>query len=133
MEHVVELRPAVHQVVEHLVTGLPQVLGDAVEDLAVPDLVLDLRRQGQLAFEGRGPRDPGPLGERAHDFGVRVHLDELERRLPVLVRHPVASLDLLAGIDARLELLDVVPVGHCEASLTASCYPHARSLLRRLS
>ena len=53
VEDVVELRLAGEQVVEHRLARLAEVLGHAVEQLGVPDLVLDLGGQGELAAQGR--------------------------------------------------------------------------------
>ena len=93
------------QVGEHLVARLAEVLGDAVDELRVADLVLHLRRQRQLALERRRAEDPLPLGQHAHQLGVAVHLDELDELLPVLVRQPVRRLDLTAVLHVRQELL----------------------------
>src|SRR5437764_14813870 len=51
VEDVMELRPAVDQVLEHRLAALPEVLRDPVEDLRVPDLVLHLPGQGELPPE----------------------------------------------------------------------------------
>ena len=75
------------------------------------DLVLDLGGQRPLAAQGRGARDPLPLGQRPHELRVRVHVDELDVGLAVLVGHPVVGLDLLAGVDALEELLGAALVG----------------------
>ena len=103
VEHVVELGPAGEQVVEHRLARLAEVLGDAVQELGVPDLVLDLGGQGELPAQGRRPHDPVPLGEHAHQLGVGVHLDEAQDRRPVRVRHRVGRLDLAAGGEIGLE------------------------------
>ena len=112
MEDVVELGPAVDEVVEDLLAGLAEVLDEPVEELGVPDLVLDLGGHGELAVQARGPQDPVAFGKRAHDLGVGVHLDELNEPLPVLVRHPVAGLDLVPFPDPLLERLDFFLVRH---------------------
>ena len=117
VEDVVELGPAVHQVVEHLLACLAEVFGHPVQDLAVAHLVLNLGRQGQLPLQGGGARDPFPFGQGAHHLGIGVHLDELQGRLPVFVGHPFAGLDPLAGIDARLEGLRLLLVRHLERDL----------------
>src|SRR4029079_16566974 len=112
VEDVVELGPAVHQVVEHGLAGLAAVLGHPVQDLTVADLILDLGGERQLALEGRRPGDPRPLREGPHHLGVGVHLDELQGGQAVLVGHPLARLDLLARVDARLELGHAVVIRH---------------------
>ena len=103
VEDVVELGLPGEQVVEHRLARLAEVLGDAVEQLGVPDLVLDLRGQGQLPAQGRRPHQPLALGQDAHQLAVGVHLDEAQDGRPVLVGHPVGRLDLAAGRDVRLE------------------------------
>jgi hypothetical protein len=99
MEDVVELRLAGEEVGEHLVARLAEILGDAVDELRVADLVLHLRGQRELALERRRAEDPLALGQHAHKLGVAVHLDELDELRPVLVGHPVGRLDLPAGLD----------------------------------
>ena len=64
--------------VEHLLAALAEVLGDAVEELRVADLVLHLAGQGQLPAQGGRAKDPLALGQDAHQLAVGVHLDELE-------------------------------------------------------
>ena len=91
------------QVVEHRLARLAEVLRHAVEQLRVPDLVLDLGRQRELSAQGRRAHQPFAFGEHAHQLAVGVHLDESEDGRPVLVRHPVGRLDLAAGGDVRLE------------------------------
>ncbi len=91
------------QVVEHRLARLAEVLGHAVEQLGVPDLVLDLGGQGQLAAQGRRPHQPLALGQDAHQLAVGVHLDEAQDGGPVLVGHPVGRLDLEPGRDVLLE------------------------------
>src|SRR3954452_4046464 len=105
VEDVVELRLAREQVGEHLVPRLTEVLGDAVDQLRVADLVLHLRRQRQLSLQRRRLEDPLALREHAHQLRVRMHLDELDQLLPVLLRQPVRRLDLPAGLDVLEELL----------------------------
>ena len=99
MEDVVELRLAVDEVCEAALARLAEVLDDAVDELRVPDLVLHLRRQRELALERRRAEDPLALGQDAHELGVAVHLDELHELRPVVVRHPVAGLHLAAALD----------------------------------
>ncbi len=53
VEDVVELRLSGHEVVQTGVARLAEVLDDAVDQLRVPDLVLDLRRERELALQGR--------------------------------------------------------------------------------
>ena len=89
-----ELRLAREQVVEHRLARLAEVLGDPVQQLGVPDLVLDLGRQGELAAQRRSAHQPLALGQDAHQLAVGVHLDEAQDRRPVLVGHPVGRLDL---------------------------------------
>ena len=93
------------EVLEAALARLAQVLDDAVDELRVADLVLHLRRQGELALERRGTEDPLALGQHAHELGVAVHLDELDELRPVVVRHPVGRLDLAAGLDVLEEVL----------------------------
>src|SRR5688500_16908772 len=69
----------------------------------MPDLVLHLGRESELALERRRPQDPLALGEHAHDLRVAVHLDELDERLAIGVRHRVARLDLATLLDVRFE------------------------------
>ena len=73
----------------------------------MPDLVLDLARQGELSTQRRRAHDPVALGQHAHQLGVRVHLDELQDGGAVLVGHPVVRLDLSAGADVGVERLRV--------------------------
>ena len=101
-----ELRLASEQVIEHGLTRLAEVLGDAIQELRMPDFVLDLRREGELPAKRRRPHDPLALGEHAHQLRVGVHFDEPEHRGPVLVRHPVVGLDLAAGANVGLEQLE---------------------------
>ncbi len=105
VEDVVELGLAGQQVGEHVLAGLAQVLGHPVQELGVADLVLDLGREGQLALEGRGPQDPLPLGQHAHQLGVGVHLDEPADGPAVLLGHPVGRLHLATRGDVPVELL----------------------------
>ena len=98
-----ELRLAVEQVGQHLRSRLAEVLGHPIQQLGVADLVLDLAGERQLPAQRRRPHDPVSLGEHAHQLGVGVHLDELEDRGAVLVRHPVVRLDLAAGADVGEE------------------------------
>jgi hypothetical protein len=69
----------------------------------VPDLVLDLRGQGQLPPKRGCPHQPLALGEDTHQLAVGVHLDEAQDGGPVLVGHPVGRLDLEPGRDMLLE------------------------------
>ena len=78
VEDVVELRLAVEQVLVHLLARLAQVLRDAVEQLRVAALVLDLGGQRQLPLERRRAHDPLALGQHAHQLAVGVHLDEAQ-------------------------------------------------------
>ncbi len=103
VEDVVELGLARQQVIEHRLARLAQVLRHAIEQLRMPDLVLDLGGQGQLAAERRGTHQPLSLREHAHQLGVGVHLDEPQHSQPVLVRHPVGGFDLQAGRDVGFE------------------------------
>ena len=98
-----ELRLARDQVVEARVARLAEVLDDAVEQLRVAHLVLDLRGEGELSLERRRPEDPVALREDAHQLRVRVHLDELRQASAVLVGHPLARLDEPAGLDVGEE------------------------------
>ncbi len=99
MEDVVELRLAGDEIGEALLAGLPEVLDDAIDELRVPDLVLHLRGQRELALQRRGAKDPLALGEDAHELGVAVHLDELHELRPVVVGEPIGRLDLAAALD----------------------------------
>ena len=105
VEDVVELRLARDEVVEAGAPGLAEVLDDAVDQLRVADLVLDLRGEGELPLQRRRTEDPVALREDAHELRVPVHLDELDQPSPVLVRHPVVRLHLPAGLDVVEELL----------------------------
>ena len=58
---------------------LAEVLDDAVDQLRVADLVLDLRGERELPLQRRRAEDPVALGEHAHQLRVAVHLDELDR------------------------------------------------------
>ena len=71
----------------------------------MPDLVLDLRGERELALQRGGAEDPVALGENAHQLRVAVHLDELDEPRAVLVGHPVSGFDLSAGLDVVEELL----------------------------
>ena len=106
MEDVVELRLAREQVLEHRLARLAKILRNAVEELRVADLVLDLGRQGELPPQRRRPHDPLPLREHAHQLAVGVHLDESEDALAVFVGHPVGRLDLAAGEDVLFEVAE---------------------------
>ena len=105
-----EFRLPGQEIVEHRLARLAEVLGDAIEQLGVPDFILDLRREGQLPAERRGPHDPLALGQDAHQLRVGVHLDEPQDRGPVLIGHPVVGLDLAAAADVRLEQLEALVV-----------------------
>ncbi len=93
------------EVGEHLVARLAEILGDAVDQLRVADLVLHLRGQRELPLQRRRLEDPFALGQHAHQLAVGVHLDELDQPLPVLVRQPVGRLDLAALLDVGEEFL----------------------------
>ena len=93
------------EVGEALRARLAEVLDDAVDQLRVADLVLHLRRQRELALQRRRAEDPLALGQHAHQLRVAVHLDELDELRAVLVRHPVAGLDLAAGLHVLEEFL----------------------------
>ena len=110
MEDVVELRFASEQVLEHRLARLAEILRDAVEELGVADLVLDLGRQGELPAQRRRPHDPFPLREHAHQLAVGVHLDEAEHALAIFVGHPVGRLHLAAGEDVLLEVAESLVV-----------------------
>ncbi len=105
VEDVVELRLARDEVVEAGAARLAEVLDDAVDELRVPDLVLDLRRERELPLQRRRAEDPVALGQDAHELRVAVHLDELDEPCAVLVGHPVGRLDLPARLDVLEELL----------------------------
>src|SRR5918995_6317141 len=80
-------------------------------------LVLDLGRQGHLPLEGRRLWQALSFGERAHDLGVGVHLDELEHPHPVVVGHPGLGLDLSAVRYVRVEVGQFLFVRHASSSL----------------
>ena len=105
VEDVVELRLPGDEVVETGAARLSEVLDHAVDELRVADLVLDLRREGELPLQRGRAEDPVALGEHAHELGVAVHLDELDELGAVLVRHPVAGLDLSSCLDVLEKLL----------------------------
>ena len=105
VEDVVELRLAGDQIVETLRTRLAEILDDAVDQLAVADLVLDLRRQGELALQRRRAQDPVALREHAHQLRISVHLDELDQPGAVLIRHPILGLHEAAALDVLQKLL----------------------------
>ena len=67
------------------------------------DLVLHLGGEGELAPQGRRTEQPFALRQDAHQLAVGVHLHEAEDALAILVGHPVAGLDLAAGLDVRFE------------------------------
>ncbi len=113
MEDVVELRLARDEIGEHVGARLAEVLGDAVDELRVTDLVLHLRRQRELALERRRAEDPLALGQDAHKLRVAVHLDELDELRPVVVGHPVGRLDLAAGLDVLEKCLLIVGNLNC--------------------
>src|SRR6266511_2467704 len=117
VEDVMELRLAGDQVGEASLARLAEVLDDAVDQLRVPDLVLHLRGQRELALQRRRAEDPLALGQDAHQLRVAVHLDELDELRAVVVRHPVARLDLAAGLDVLEELLLVHAADLNERSL----------------
>ena len=100
-----ELRLAGDEIVEAGATRLAEILDDAIDQLRVPDLVLDLRGERELSLQRRRAEDPVALGEHPHELGVPVHLDELDELRAVLVRHPVAGLHLPARLDVLQELL----------------------------
>ena len=108
MKDVVELRPALQQVVEQLLSRCAQVLADAVDELGVADLVLHLRGERELALERRRAQDPVALGQDAHQLGVAVHRDELHEQRAVLVGHRVARLDDPSRLDVLEERASVV-------------------------
>jgi hypothetical protein len=128
MEDVVELRLPIDEVGEALLARLAEILDDAVDELRVPDLVLHLRRQRELALERGSTEDPLALGQDAHELGVAVHLDELDQLLPIVLRHPVGRLDLSAGLDVFEKCL-LIPgnLDRCHAAP-----PSERSLASRL-
>jgi hypothetical protein len=105
VEDVVELGLAGDEVGETLLSWLAEILDDAIDELRMADLVLDLRGQGELALQGRRAQDPLSLGEDAHQLRVAVHLDELDQLRPVVVRHPVVGLDLAAALHVPEEFL----------------------------
>jgi hypothetical protein len=105
MEDVVELRLARDEVGEAGAARLAEILDDPVDQLRVPDLVLHLGGQGELPLQRRRLQDPLALRQHAHQLAVAVHLDELDELLAVLVRQPIAGLDLSAALHVGQELL----------------------------
>ena len=103
VEDVVELRLPGEEIVEHRLARLAEILRHAVEQLCMPDLVLDLGGERELPAQGRRAHEPLALGEDAHQFAVGVHLDEAQDRRPVLIRHPVRGLHFQPGGDMCLE------------------------------
>ena len=103
VEDVVELRLARDQVLDHRLARFAEIFRDAVEELGVADLVLHLGGEGEFALQRRGAQQPLALRQDAHQLAIRVHLDELQHRLAVVVRHPVARFDLAAARDVRIE------------------------------
>ena len=87
-----ELRLARDEIVEAGAPRLAEVLDDAIDELRMADLVLDLRRERELPLQRRRAEDPVPLGQHAHQLGVAVHLDELDELRAIFVRHPVADV-----------------------------------------
>ena len=78
-------------------------LGGGVEIEAVAALVLHLGEQRRLAPQARRAGDPVALGQHADDLGMRVLRDLADQGAPVGLGHPVVGLDLLLGVDPRLE------------------------------
>jgi hypothetical protein len=118
VEDVVELRLPGDEVVEARAARFPEIRDDAVDELRVPDLVLDLRGQRQFPLQRGRAEDPVPLREHPHQLGVPVHLDELEQPGAVFVGHPIAGLDLSAVLHvlekllgARLHVIASLPNG----------------------
>jgi hypothetical protein len=105
VKDVVELRLARDEVGEHRGARLAEILGDAVDQLRMPDLVLHLRGQRELALQRRRAKDPLALRQDAHQLRVAVHLDELQELRPVVVGHPVPRLDLATALDVFEKLL----------------------------
>ncbi len=66
-------------------------------------LVLDLGDQDRLAQERGRARDPVAFRQHADDLGMGVLRDLADQRPAVGLGHPVLGLDLLFGIDPRLE------------------------------
>src|SRR5579864_57723 len=106
VEDIVEACAALDQFGIHLLPRPADRLGDAVQQHAVTDLVLDLRGERHLAGERRRARNPLPLGQRAHDLGVGVHLDQAKRLEAILLGHPLARFNLVAGCDPGGEALE---------------------------
>ena len=77
------LRPAVDELLGHLVARDAEGLRGGVQVQPVTGLVLHLRHQDRLALEARRARDPVALGLHADDLGVRVLRDLPDERLAV--------------------------------------------------
>ena len=112
VKDIVELRPALDEILQALLARLAQVLDDPVDELRVSYLVLHLCGERQLSLERRRPKDPLALGEDAHDLRVAVHLDELDERLAIGIGHRVARLDLTALLDVRFEFFLAQGLAH---------------------
>ncbi len=113
VEDVVELRAPVHEVVDHLRSGLDAEIGsDHVEQMGVADLILGFGQECKLAVEPGCSRDPVALAQASEEFGVGVHLDEPEHLLAVNLRHVVARLDDPAAVEKLFERCHVNPGAH---------------------
>ena len=113
MEDVVELRVPVHEIVDHLGSGLDaEIGGDHVEQMRVADLILRFGQEGELAVKAGCPRYPVPLTQATEEFGVGMHLDEPEHLFAVYLRHVVARLHDAAAVEKLLERSHVSPGAH---------------------
>ena len=93
----------VEQLVDQLGARDAERLGRAVQVGAVAALVLHLGDQDRLAQQRGRARDPVALRQHADDLGMGVLRDLPDQRLAVGLGHPVLGLDLLLGVDPRLE------------------------------
>jgi hypothetical protein len=98
------LRGAGEQLSDHLLARRPQRLGGPVEVQAVTGLVLHLGEEPPLAPQTRCARDPIAFGQHADHLGVRVLGDHAQELLSIALRHPVAGLDRLVGLEPALEV-----------------------------
>ncbi len=94
---------AAEQGIDHLLARGTQGFGGGVQIQAVPALILNFRQEDGLAFETGRSGDPVAFGQHAHHFRVRV-LRNLPHQSPAVgSRHPVLRLDLLVGLQLRVE------------------------------
>ena len=97
------------QIGDHLVARDAERFRRAVQIQTVTGLVLNLGQQNRLALQRRRPGQPVALRLHADDLGVRVLRNLPDQRAAVRLGHPVLGLNLLFGIDARLERVELLP------------------------